>query len=395
MICQVCKNTIERIDLLACSACLDTYHYGCANVTSAQWREQYISIKRNWKCPSCFKITLRKGGGTQRSPPPQINQTLENTNMSCDDVNISTIGDNTSIQPQYISPVPQSEDQNTITYDRFSQLIKSELEHLKNTMTQSITQEIKASLTQEITSTIKNITHELKESTERISIEQTNLKTEIAGLDKKILSLQNENAKLQSELNSLKTIQGPAKEYNDEYTDKKIVLYGLNEHDRFEQECDLIQRVSLVFHEITGVDINAFIENVSRIGSRGYRRPVVIELLSKRMTRYILQHTECFKNTGLYISQFLDDATLQKRNALRDILREARSKGQNAIIRRNKVYVGSKEYIPTSAQKTEISPKKSMSPEHPITSGDSVQSETASHRRGENTTNDNKKQPFR
>lgn len=85
---------------------------------------------------------------------------------------------------------------------------------------------------------------------------------------------------------------------NNENNSKILVLYGLDEL-WYETEAELHDRVIDVFQSITRVDLTGYIEDLERIGQRGSRRPLKVELLSKRMTKYLLTHVTLFKNTGL------------------------------------------------------------------------------------------------
>jgi hypothetical protein len=105
---------------------------------------------------------------------------------------------------------------------------------------------------------------------------------------------------------------------------KCLVLYGLNEY-RHESELELHERVISVFYDIAGIDLTGYIEDLCRIGRQGYRRPLKIELLSKRITKYVLQSVYNFKNTGLWLSTFLDDKGLQKRRQDREKRQQRKS----------------------------------------------------------------------
>lgn len=97
---------------------------------------------------------------------------------------------------------------------------------------------------------------------------------------------------------------------------KKIVLYGLEEYPEY--ETDLYNRVISVFRNILEVDLTGYIEELSRLGRKGYKRPLVIEIISKRMTKYILQNKHYFRNTGLAISEYLCRDEMESRRKLRD-----------------------------------------------------------------------------
>lgn len=71
-------------------------------------------------------------------------------------------------------------------------------------------------------------------------------------------------------------------------------------------------------------------------------RPLVIELLSKRMTRYIVSSSQCFQGTGLGVSEFLDAKSRKDRAQMREELIKAGQNGHHAIIRNNQLYIDGK-----------------------------------------------------
>ncbi|KAJ2940685.1 hypothetical protein O0L34_g14794 [Tuta absoluta] len=171
-------------------------------------------------------------------------------------------------------------------------------------------------------------------------------------LDKRIINLEKEKLLLErqiTELQNSKEFIQPAMELDHERT-KKFIIYGLEEHNK-ETEKDLHDRMIRVIGEIMNVNIIGYIENIARIGRKGYRRPIMVELISKRMTRYILENSSCFKNTGLAVSEYLDPQSLKERKKLRDILNEHRKMGRFAVIRNNKLYVDGREYPTTNQEK--------------------------------------------
>lgn len=87
---------------------------------------------------------------------------------------------------------------------------------------------------------------------------------------------------------------------------KKFVLFGLEEN-KWETEHDLYDRVINIIYEITNVDLHRYIEEITRLGKQGHRRPLVIGLLTKQMTKYILQHSRLFSMSGIAIAEFLDN----------------------------------------------------------------------------------------
>lgn len=129
---------------------------------------------------------------------------------------------------------------------------------------------------------------------------------------------------------------------------KKIVLYGLTENYN-ETVFDLCDRVSHVFQEIMNINIDPYIEDIKRTGRNGYKRPLAIEFISKRMTKYIFDNAREFKNTGLAVGPFMDKKALQQRYELRHKLRIARQNGDHAVIRDNKLYINGKGLECTSS----------------------------------------------
>lgn len=101
-----------------------------------------------------------------------------------------------------------------------------------------------------------------------------------------------------------------------------------------------------MFRELMNININGFIESVKRMGRNGNRRPLMIELISKRMKKYVLENASCFRNTGYAIADILDSVALQNRKKIQEGLRIARKEGKHAVIRNNKLYINGKECVP-------------------------------------------------
>ncbi|KAL4717530.1 hypothetical protein ACJJTC_000679 [Scirpophaga incertulas] len=119
---------------------------------------------------------------------------------------------------------------------------------------------------------------------------------------------------------------------------RKVVLYGLNENYS-ESEYELHDYIIHIFIDLMNVNLTGYIEDVRRIGKRGNRRPIVIELLSKNMKKHLLSHGYMFKNTGFVITEFLDDESLRERHNLRRQLLEARRNNHHGVIKRNKLII--------------------------------------------------------
>lgn len=119
----------------------------------------------------------------------------------------------------------------------------------------------------------------------------------------------------------------------------------------------LVDRVINIIFEIINVDLNGYIEKITRLGRNGYRRPLVIELLSKKMTKYIISQSRLFSRSGIAIAEFLDNDAIKKRNEneLRKILQEAWKEGKHAVFRNNRLIINGREY--TEVEKEESNQK--------------------------------------
>ncbi|KOB58247.1 putative Iodotyrosine dehalogenase 1, partial [Operophtera brumata] len=97
----------------------------------------------------------------------------------------------------------------------------------------------------------------------------------------------------------------------DKHDNKKIiVLYGLTEYHN-ENENDLEKRVTSMFMDVMNIDLTGYVEETIRMGKYGRRRPIRLEIISKRMTKYILNNARQFKSTGVYVSEYLSGQALE------------------------------------------------------------------------------------
>lgn len=126
--------------------------------------------------------------------------------------------------------------------------------------------------------------------------------------------------------------------------DKKIVIHGLPEYYD-ETEEDTENRILDIFYDILKVNLNGYIEKTTRLGRGGrykFNRPLVVELISKKMTNYILKNAQYLKCTELTITEYLDEDSLKERKILKEQLMTARQNGSHAIIRNNKLIINGK-----------------------------------------------------
>lgn len=344
MNCAACNEEIGRADLLPCSACRTTFHYLCLNIQTATFIENKTSLYSSWRCPHCENVTKRIRNDdtpTRRQNEPLLNVTT----MSIDDYeeHDKNILENTA---DLSTPLNKDKNQRLssketkdITLNQISSLLDRKLEQNR----QSILKEIKRTIITEIHKTIHEFKESIKKTTDTLTIEQSDIKTKIKLLDEKICKLELDNKQYKQEILMLQNKYVGNQQHNTDKSDntKKLVLFGLLEHDQ-ETEHYLHQRLINIFQEILNLDLTGYIEEQLRIGRRNGRRPVVIELMSKKMTKYVLQNSQYFRNTGLSIAEYLNDEALQHRKHLQEQLRYARQNGRHAVIRNNKLFIDGK-----------------------------------------------------
>lgn len=263
----------------------------------------------------------------------QINQQLETSSSRSSPINQS-------------SP-PASNLQ--ITIEQLEQIFDKKLETLKQSIIAELNNSISHQIKQEINPKLNSLT-----------LKQESLSEDIAILYKNINELKTENRKLESEIKNLyKNIRespepiatnqnmhvNMAIETNNE---NKFILYG-TKRNPWENEEQLNGFIVDIFQDILNINISGYIEDVRRLGRDG---PLMIELLSKKMTRYILQNAKYFSNTKLSVSKYLDEDSRQHRKELINILIEARQKGQRANIRNNQLYIDGRLYAGIKNQET-------------------------------------------
>ncbi|KAJ2937189.1 hypothetical protein O0L34_g19063 [Tuta absoluta] len=188
------------------------------------------------------------------------------------------------------------------------------------------------------------ITHRNQAGTPKVNETLLDMSIDIQGTSNVSIlgNTETENQKLRKEIEEIKA-QKPQKLSEDH--SKKIMIYGLNEYYG-ETEEELHDRVIAAFREILNVNLIGYIESTTRIGRKGNRRPLAVEILSKCMTKYLIENKEFFKNTGLAIAEYLDDLSITKRKKLLEILKMERNNGNHAIIRDNVLYINGKKYVP-------------------------------------------------
>lgn len=180
--------------------------------------------------------------------------------------------------------------------------------------------------------------------------EQRDMKQEINKINTYIKAIEAENNKLKAQLHEMHNMKNRAEnrkpiqeDLHDQDYSKKIILYGLSENS-WENEYELHERVVNIFHDILHVNLVGCIDDMKRLGRHGQRRPLMMELLSKQMKRYVLQNKHLFNNTGLTIHECLDKTSLELRKKQIQVMIKARNKGYHAIIRDQNLIINGQIY---------------------------------------------------
>ena len=360
--CAGCLVEITHREYLVCAICNESYDIMCANVSETRfYGTMKDEHKKIWKCQAC-RCKMPK---TNNSNTPVRAQHLENLEIDNLSANITTRKKQNKTQKQLdMSNKDQSdlediysEDQsfpgdtictspnnkenlNTQLFDKFCTIVDTKLKIFKESLVSELKIIIQHELNSAITNVQQNLTNHLDLSPP--NPKQDNTKDNLSQLNEKIKKLEAEKNKLTEELTALQN-NNKTQNMNRNENQRKIVLHGLEELYG-ETGNDICERLKHLFYDIMNVNLNGYIEEIYRVGKRGYRRPLVVELLSKSMTRYLLDNKEHFKGTGISITEYLDEESLRKRRKLIDILRDARRQGKYASIRNNNLYINGKLY---------------------------------------------------
>lgn len=204
-----------------CVQCKGTYHYGCLNITTADFMRNQFDYTRSWTCPECKNITKRKLR-TDETPVKSLHELSGVADMSCDDVNsgeISVISTHSS-SPKKNSPSPCTPPNNylqlqasanapvstagNITYEQFAALLDAKLDEKLDPKLQSIRVSVTEDIKQEFQDVIKKMDHEIQLLTDRFSAEINSIRDDVDVLSSLTGSLKTENEKLKKELEDLR-----------------------------------------------------------------------------------------------------------------------------------------------------------------------------------------------
>lgn len=294
---------VQRGELLRCVSCKGIYHYKCLNIKTEYYHENKNKLLNSWRCPNCENVSKqRKNDNTPIRG--QLPPTLNNSSMSIDDQiqeDYTILGNTDAFEDLSLNvrldiTNPQLPDTESITLNSISKLLDIKLEQHK----QSILCEIRNTVQSELNTALLKLRLEFTQKTQQLQSNQSNINSRIENITEKIEVLEVENAKLKNYIEQIRFQPSSTVDYS-----KRIVVYGLNEYS-METDYNLEERIINAFQITLNVDLTGYIEEIHRIGRNGTKRPVKFELISKRMTKYILRNKRYLKSQGLYISEYLD-----------------------------------------------------------------------------------------
>lgn len=353
-ICAGCTQDLLNKLHLRCVICNSKYDLECANISTNHFNNTMTpNNKKQWKCPSCLckmpkmgniNTPIRPHTSTQSQQPPTPNEENNITirrktypsNDSTTFENQSLLGDTMCLEEGTPSP---NNPNIKLSLQNLSEIIMMRLKENN----ESIITDLRNTIQTEINKAVMKITEDFEQKTKYLSKQNEQRKQEIEEINTKIENLLKENEKLKQEIKILSQNSTCPVTQCVESNYKKIVIYGLTEYYK-EPEADLHNRIIEIFRDIQQVNLMGYIENIYRLGRNksNVTRPLVIELISKRMVKYIINHSHYFKGTRLSISEFLDDNSRKERQQMREEMIKARKNGLHAVIRNNQLYVEGK-----------------------------------------------------
>lgn len=359
-LCAGCKQRLPTETYLRCKICKNNYDLECASVSKERFNfVMNVKQKLEWQCPDCqSKIpkignlntpvrsrdqieTFQPVQNMESNSDSEINNVTQRRqrrahvhNDSLASENLSSLGDTFHLEETATSE---------LNLMNLSKLINS---HLKEN-NKTIISELQNTIQAEITKAMTSLRNEMKIETSELFIQNDLRKEELRDINCKMEELKRENEKLQMEIKALEVKITSGNEANGgqhitESEKKKIVIYGLVEYFR-EPESHLHGRIVEMFGELLNTDLTGYIEDTYRVGRRTNKnRPLVVELISKRMVKYLLENNHRLRGTGISISEFLNKNAQKERKNMLEEMFLARKKGLHAVIRNKQLVIEGK-----------------------------------------------------
>ncbi|KAJ8732552.1 hypothetical protein PYW07_015151 [Mythimna separata] len=313
--------------------------------------------KKSWQCQAC-RCKVPKTGNldtpirsqdykkTNQPITPLENTTKKNVTIrakAAKSFNDTTTSDDSCFLGDTIHQEHTENDINAGIKSTFPLEILSEIiiQRLKENNKFIIT-ELQNTIELEINKAITKLKEDIEGKTDFLYKQNDKTTHEIEEINKKIEKLCKENETLKNEINNMKHLPSTPEIKDNENHSKKIVIYGFSENYN-ESDYELHNRLIEMFYEILHVDLTGYIEETNRIGKYTMKtRPLVMELLSKKMARYIIENSYNFQGTNIYMSEFLNENARKDRKVMREEMLKARKNGQYAVIRNNNLFVDGK-----------------------------------------------------
>lgn len=355
--CAGCTQDLPVNEHLICMLCSYGYDLQCANIQREIFKTSMtLDQKNTWTCQDC-RCKMPKYDNTD-TPIRSQSTIMQKVSTPCEDNNItirkpntqsnnydtsfedlSLLGDTLQTSEKTPSSHMQTANHMQLSLQSLSEMIMIRLKENN----ESIITDLRSTIQIEINKAISKLTEDIELKTNYLSKQNDQRKQELEKINTKIENLIRENEKLKQEIFDLKhnTSAGPVLECTENNL-KKIVIYGFTEYSK-EPEPLLHDRLIAMFRDIQQVDLTGYIENMYRVGKNTARtRPLVIELISKRMVKYLLNNGHLFQETRISISEYLDENARKERQQLREEMMKARKKGLHAVIRHNQLYIEGK-----------------------------------------------------
>lgn len=299
----------------------------------------------SWTCPECANVTRRQRN--DNTPARSIHSSTLYADSECEqsftsDTLTGKLLAKTTSQDANVSDLSEV----PTHLKELSDLLDSKLKIAQH----QIITEISSRLEVKITIAMQELKQELFKDVKNLKLEQAKMSNHLTKIDNDIKKLEEDKLNLEKQIEKLssKISQNQAPYTNSPTNDcsdnsRKVVLYGLDEIYG-ENEYSLNNTIIEIFAELYNVDLGGYIDQIFRLGRKGYRRPIVIEVTSKIMCKYITQNSTFLKNTGLYISEYYDEEKRKERIKMQELMNSARREGKHAIIRNNRLIIDGKEH---------------------------------------------------